>query len=319
MEQEQPDALTKRPGYDDPWQTLRRRLEGLRLPTPGDHVEIARLHRMIAAHVRERMGDNAATTLGKLITHLHDGAGYQLQETWAHDPAALWVLVPLQEAVRLLLGRTSNPMLGRVASLVGEVEANIGRLDRADYFLRRALEVAEADLAANPESAQAARDVSVSLNTLADFLARRGLPGDAEKALGHYQRSLEVSERLLGANPESAQAARDVMVSLERMAAFEGGRPGGEAKALEFQTRALGIALKLRESNPQSVFYGRTAAVSFFLTYQRAQAVGQAQLANQCLGGCHAVLHELITAGCQLDPQMMNLYQQLHAHFGGGN
>ena len=60
--------------------------------------------------------------------------------------------------------------------------------------------------------------MSVSLNMLADFLASRGLPGDAEKALGHYQRSLEVRERLLVANPESAQAARDVWVSCWRMA-----------------------------------------------------------------------------------------------------
>lgn len=97
---------------------------------------------------------------------------------------------------------------------------------------------------------------------------------------------------------------------MERLAKITGAQPGAEAaaKALEFQTRALGLALKLRESNPQSVFYGRTAAVSFFLTYQRAQAAGQAQLANQCLGGCYAVLHELITAGCQLDAPMMNLY-----------
>ncbi len=123
---------------------------------------------------------------------------------------------------------------------------------------------------------------------------------------------------MLLANPESAQAARDVMVSLERMAVFEGGRADGADKALEFQTRALGIALKLREGNPQSLYYGDTVARSFFFTYQRAQAAGNQQLAQQCLGGCHAVLHELITAGCQLGPQMMNLYQQLHAAFGGG-
>ena len=60
VEQEHPDALTKRQGYDDPWQTLRRRLGGLRLLTPGDHVEIARLHRMVAAHVRARLAASGA-------------------------------------------------------------------------------------------------------------------------------------------------------------------------------------------------------------------------------------------------------------------
>ncbi len=65
----------------------------------------------------------------------------------------------------------------------------------------------------DPESEFAARNLSVSLNILGDFLASRGLPGDAEQALGHFQRSLEVRERLLLANPQSAQAARDLSVS----------------------------------------------------------------------------------------------------------
>ncbi len=193
-----------------------------------------------------------------------------------------------------------------------------GDAQKALGHFQRCHEVLERLLLDNPQSAQAARDVSVSLNRLGDFLASRGQPGDAQKALGHFQRSLEVSERLLLDNPQSAEANRDVLVSLERLAKFEAGREGGEARALEFQTRSLGIALQLRESNPQSVFHGRTAAVSFFLTYQRAEAAGQAPLANRYLGGCHAVLHELITAGCELDPPMMNLYQQLHGHFGGG-
>src|SRR3981081_2368002 len=40
---------------------------------------------------------------------------------------------------------------------------------------------------------------------LGDFLASRGQPGDAEKALGHYERSLEVREVLLRDNPQSGQ------------------------------------------------------------------------------------------------------------------
>ncbi|HMO63891.1 MAG TPA: tetratricopeptide repeat protein, partial [Verrucomicrobiota bacterium] len=87
--------------------------------------------------------------------------------------------------------------------LPGDAAAALGHYERS-------LEVRERLLKANPESAAAARDVSVSLNKLGDILARRGLPGDAAAALGHYERSLEVSERLLKANPESAAAARDV-------------------------------------------------------------------------------------------------------------
>jgi hypothetical protein len=105
------------------------------------------------------------------------------------------------------------------------------------------------------------------------------------------------------------------MVSLERMAAFEGGRAGGETKALEFQTRALQIAVKLREGNPQSVYYGDTAARSFFFTFQRAQAAGEEELAKQCLVGCFSVLDPLVQAGASLDPQMRQLHAQLKAMF----
>jgi hypothetical protein len=82
--------------------------------------------------------------------------------------------------------------------------------------------------------------------------------------------------------------------------------------------RALETALKLHEQNPQSLFYGRTAAVSFFLLFQRAQAAGNEDLAQRGLGGCHAVLHNLVTAGFELDPPIMGLYRQLQAAAGGG-
>ena len=56
--------------------------------------------------------------------------------------------------------------------------------DAARGYYERSLEVCERLLKANPESAQAARDVSVSLGRLGDFLASRGQAGDATKALG---------------------------------------------------------------------------------------------------------------------------------------
>jgi hypothetical protein len=63
--------------------------------------------------------------------------------------------------------------------------------------------------------------VSVGLDRLGDFLARRGQPDDAEKALGHYERSLEVREGLLRDNPQSGRAARDVVVSCYKLGLFE--------------------------------------------------------------------------------------------------
>ena len=65
---------------------------------------------------------------------------------------------------------------------------------------------------ANPNDAQAARDLSVSLNKLGDFFLRRGLEGDADRALKAYEDSLQTRQRLHQANPNDAQAARDLSV-----------------------------------------------------------------------------------------------------------
>ncbi len=130
-----------------------------------------------------------------------------------------------------------------------------GDAEQALGFYQRALEVSEQLLRDNPQSAQAARDVSVSLNNLADFLTRRSQPGDAEQALGFYQRALNVREQLLRDNPQSSAAMRDVLVSLERMAAMESRRENGVPHALALQKRSLQFALRLREANPASYFH----------------------------------------------------------------
>ena len=103
-----------------------------------------------------------------------------------------------------------------------------------------------------------------------------------------------------------------MLVSLERMAKVTSAQSGFDAaqRAHDFQERALQIALRLREANPTSAFYGQTAAISFFLANQRAQAAGQEELAQQHRENCHSVLHELISCGCQLDPHLMHLYQR---------
>jgi hypothetical protein len=88
---------------------------------------------------------------------------------------------------------------------------------------------------------------------------------------------------------------------------------------LALQVRSLEIAMRPRENNPTSFFYHRTAAVSFYLTYQRAQAAGNEELAGQCLTGCYSVLDALVAAGVELDPPMRDLHNQLKVHFAEPN
>ena len=63
---------------------------------------------------------------------------------------------------------------------------------------------------------------------MGDVLTTRGQPGDTEQALTNYKRSRELSESLLERDLNSAQAARDVSVSLNKLGDFlaERGRRG---------------------------------------------------------------------------------------------
>ena len=123
--------------------------------------------------------------------------------------------------------------------------AQSGDMDKALDCFTRSLEIDEALLAANPGSAQVTRDVSVSLSKLGDFLATREQPGDEDKALDHFTRSFDMKEKLLAANPGSAQAKRDVSVSLNTLGHFYGDfinrrmQPGDADKARSYLIRSL--------------------------------------------------------------------------------
>ena len=122
-----------------------------------------------------------------------------------------------------------------VQSKPEETEATLG------YFTR-SVELREALLKAAPTNAQAARDLSVGLNKLGDYLATLGKPEDIKKALAHFTRDLEISERLLKADPASAQAVHDVVVSHYKLAHFA--RSTGQTKEEELHFRACFDLLK---------------------------------------------------------------------------
>ena len=128
----------------------------------------------------------------------------------------------------------------------GDAERALTPLPRATSRSAKGL------LKRNPDSAQAARDVSVSLNKLGDFLAQRGQPGDAEQALSHYSAASRSAKGLHKQNPDSAQAVRDVSVSLDTLGDFlaRRGQPGDAEQALSHYTRDLEISEALLEAEP---------------------------------------------------------------------
>jgi hypothetical protein len=82
---------------------------------------------------------------------------------------------------------------------------------------------------ADPHSAQAQRDLSVSLEKLGDVEVQAG---NLARARELFARSLEIREELAKADPHSAQAQRDLSVSLERLGRGAGRQPRARPRAL---------------------------------------------------------------------------------------
>lgn len=68
---EHPETGRARPGHADPWAALRRRLEGMRLLTPGEHAETARLHRLVGACLKARDGKGTEEREQRLLEHVN--------------------------------------------------------------------------------------------------------------------------------------------------------------------------------------------------------------------------------------------------------
>ena len=203
---------------------------------------------------------------------------------------------------------------------LGVFLATRGRPGDADQALKhfaRSLEIAESLLKANPDSAQAARNVSISLEKLGVFLATRGRPGDADQRMKHFTRDLEIAESLLKANPDSAQAARDVSVSLNKLGDLLAarGRPGDADQAQKHYTRSLEIRESLLKANPGSAQAARDVVVSHFSLICLFANAGDKKAETRHLRACYDILHPRIDAGIVFDPLIMKAYGELQRMF----
>jgi len=195
-----------------------------------------------------------------------DEIGTELEEEAEHQPGPAtevkhrWLLRQIEHVVESL----PRPEVLAAANVVVQVETDHGSLERAFHLAVRVLGQREKRLERNPESAQAMRDVSISLEKLGDLLSTRGQAGDVEQAVGHYQRSLKLRETLLTRNPDSAQAIRDVSVSLEKLGDLlrTRGQAGDVEQAVAHYQRSLTLRETLLTRNPDSAQAMRDVLVS---------------------------------------------------------
>jgi tetratricopeptide (TPR) repeat protein len=159
--------------------------------------------------------------------------------------------------------RDAAMSLGKLGELLTE-RAQPGDKDKAFDYLTRFVEQCEKLLADNPDSAKARRDAYISLQKLGDFLAERAQPGDKDKALDDFTRSLELAEKLLAETPDSTEAKLDVASCQDRLGLFlaERGQPGDADAALKHYTRENEMTEKLLAENPGSAEAKHAVAVS---------------------------------------------------------
>ncbi len=110
--------------------------------------------------------------------------------------AAGQIKVSVEYTVGKGFAQRHNVWFGAAKAPPITVDVSHGQLGVADKTLdyyQQWLKLHEELLRDNPQSAQLARDVSVSLESMGAFLAARGQPGDVDKALDYYQRKPRAS------------------------------------------------------------------------------------------------------------------------------
>jgi len=129
-----------------------------------------------------------------------------------------------------------------------------GDADRAFQSITRGRTICEEVLQGRPDSVQAKRDIATNLQNSGDLLVARGQPGDAETAVKHCARSLQIREEILAANQPTAQSRLDVASSLRSLADALAlrGQPGDAEDILHHYQRCLEQLDKLALADPES-------------------------------------------------------------------
>ncbi|HLN64064.1 MAG TPA: hypothetical protein VK464_21305 [Symbiobacteriaceae bacterium] len=143
--QADPEALRARgPGHPDPWREVRGQLEGMRLLTPTEHPEVARLHRLVSTYLRNLVSEQEGARKTALVREqLREVAG-AVHEEWGQSRERPWQWAPLEAAVLHVRWGEVDYDYSATARVVGHLELKLGRMDLAEPLLRKALEAAEA-------------------------------------------------------------------------------------------------------------------------------------------------------------------------------
>ncbi len=138
-----PELLaTPKPGYPDPWRQIERRLLGLRLLSPGENAQVAKMQRLSQDVVVSRIEEDERAKYQQALSAYALERGTWMQSHWSQR-AARWEIDPLLHfALRLLdAGDVEHGPL--LANRVSDALLSLGRYQEGANVLRRAIELKE--------------------------------------------------------------------------------------------------------------------------------------------------------------------------------
>ena len=233
----------------DPWLAIQRRLSGLRLLTSGDQPEIARIHRLVAAHVghvsnvpESGTDEHVGSVLhDELIAFLRQRAEqiYRSQaspQTWELD-ALLVALPALMEAA---LPPHTVSKVANDALFLSEKVMTYRNLSAAESLVRSCHVVMRRLAESDRANAAWQRDLSVSFNKLGRLAMKMGRYRDARKSLCD---SYELMNRLADLEPLVAARQEDLADSLSTL-----GQCAIEVEDLAFAKKCFANCFEIREA-----------------------------------------------------------------------
>ncbi|HLG16227.1 MAG TPA: toll/interleukin-1 receptor domain-containing protein [Blastocatellia bacterium] len=274
-----------RPGHPDPWVAVRRRLEGMRLLTPADHAEVARIHRLVAAHVRDSAKEGS---LSRDVEALVTRRAWRVGGSASAPP--VWEMDALLAALPVLLdGEGLSRELAASAGDLSEKVKTYRSLGAAGLLLAGAVRVFQRLADSDPANAGGQRDLSVSLNKLGDLATAQGNLAEAQRLFG---RSLDISQRLADSDPANAKWQRDLSVSLNKLGDLAKAQ-GNLAEAQRLFGSSLDIRQRLADSDPANATWQFDLGISYERLGDLAAAQGNITEASIYHSKRHSIIQRL--------------------------
>jgi tetratricopeptide (TPR) repeat protein len=237
----------------NPWTRLRRQVQGLRLLTGSTEDQSARMHRLIAAHLRADADDERDAELRRYLAQRADDVYQQ------HTAPADWELDGILEAIPHLLNAQPDRQLAVDGMFLSDKVVAYRNLPMARSLLTATGVVIQALADADPTSAQNQRDLSISFTKLGDVSVAAG---DLKAARGYFEDGLRISRLLADADPTSAQNQRDLSISFNKLGDVS--VAAGDLKAARgYFEDGLRISRLLADADPTSAQNQRDLSISY--------------------------------------------------------